>query len=73
MSEELRARFGIPVNHTIVQKESKWEGVRKGQDTDTTVYEEIDPQGNVVGKYIEKDSTSAYPPFGRSVTYEKVE
>jgi len=72
MSNELRKQFNIPADHTIVQKETKWEQ-RKGQDTDTYVYEVLDPQGNVVGKYIEKDSTSIYPPFGRNVTYEKVQ
>lgn len=72
MSDELRKQFNIPASHTIVQRETKWEQ-RKGQDTDTYVYEEFDPQGNVVGKYIEQDSTSIYPPFGRSVTYDKVQ
>lgn len=71
MSDELRKQFNIPANHTLVQKESKWEQ-RKGRDTDTYIYEELDPQGNVVAQYIEKDSTSMYPPFGRSVMYEKV-
>ena len=70
MNEKLRKKFNIPAEHTIVQKETKWEQ-RKGQDTDTYWYEELDPQGNVVGKYTERDSTSMYPPFGRSISYEK--
>lgn len=70
MSNDLRNEFNIPANHTIIQKKLKSEQ-RKGLDTDTYVYEEIDPQGNVVGKYIEKNSTSMYPPFEHNVTYEK--
>lgn len=71
MTEELRKQFNIPANHTLVQKESKWEQ-RKGQDTDTYLYEQVDPTGNVVATYSEKNSTSMYPPFKRSVTYEKI-
>lgn len=50
----------------------KSEGKQKrGQDTDTYLYEELDCEGTVVAKYIVKDSTSIYPPFKNTVTFEK--
>jgi hypothetical protein len=71
MTEKLRKQFKIPADHKLVQKELKCEQ-RKGRDTDTNLYEQVDPNGNVVATYSEIDSTSTYPPFKRSVTYELV-
>ncbi|STQ89309.1 hypothetical protein EV682_101307 [Iodobacter fluviatilis] len=71
MCEALRNKFNIPVDHTLVQTGTKWEQ-RKGQDTDLTMYDQMDPEGNIIAKYIERDSTSMYPPCGRSITYELV-
>lgn len=68
---EHEIKIGIAENNKLIQTDTKWEQ-RKGQDTDTYWYDEIDATGNLVAKYILKDSTSMYPPFGRTVSYEKV-
>ena len=64
--EELK----IPSEHSLVQTKTEWKQ-KKGQDTDTYWYDEIDGQGNIIAKYIVKDSTSMYPPFGRNIAFEK--
>jgi len=64
--EELK----IPSEHSLVQTKTEWKQ-KKGQDTDTYWYDEIDGQGNIIAKYVVKDSTSMYPPFGRNITFEK--
>jgi hypothetical protein len=69
--DEHKKKIGISESHKLIQTDTKWEQ-RKGQDTDTYWYDEIDALGVVVAKYIVKDSTSMYPPFGRSITYEKL-
>jgi hypothetical protein len=72
MSEELRKKFNIPDDHKIVQVETTWKQ-KRGQDTDTYQYDQIDPTGNVVARYLETDSTSIYPPFQRHVSFEKIQ
>ena len=72
MSDEYKKKIGIPDNHTLEMISSNWKGTRKGQDTDEYLYRELDAEGNVVATYEIKDSTSTYPPFGRSITYNKV-
>ncbi|MET0005544.1 hypothetical protein [Candidatus Thiodiazotropha sp. LNASS1] len=71
MSEEHKAKIGIPADHNLVQTDTKWEQ-RKSLDTDTYWYDEVDGEGNVVAKWVVKDSTSVYPPFGRDISFEKV-
>ena len=71
MSQEYREKIGITDNHKLVQTDTKWDQ-RKGQDTDIYCYDEVDELGNVVAKYIVKDSTSIYPPFDRNVSYDKL-
>ncbi|WP_417667184.1 hypothetical protein [Pseudidiomarina sp.] len=71
MSQEYKEKIGIAESHDLVQTDSKWEQ-RKGQDTDTYWYDEVDESGTVVAKYVVIDSTSIYPPFERSISYEKV-
>lgn len=68
--DEHKKKLGIPDAHSLVQTDSKWEQ-RKGQDTDTYWYDEVDGTGATVAKYVVKDSTSIYPPNGRSITFEK--
>lgn len=68
---EHEIKIGVAENNKLIQTDTKWEQ-RKGQDTDTYWYDEIDVTGNLVAKYIVKDSTSMYPPFGQTVSYEKV-
>lgn len=60
----------IPEGHKLVQIKSEWKQ-KKGQDTDTYWYEELDQEDQVVAKYIVKDSTSMYPPFKKNVTFDK--
>lgn len=69
--EEHKKKIGIIDTHTLLQTDSKWEQ-RGGQDTDTYWYDEIDICGNIVAKYVLKDSTSIYPPHERNVDYEKL-
>lgn len=69
--DEHKKEIGIPEAHNLVQIDTKW-GQRKGQDTDPYWYDEVDQNGVIVGKYVVKDSTSMYPPYNRSISYEKV-
>lgn len=65
-------KIDLPANHKLMQTDTKWKQSR-GQDTDTYWYDQVDENGTVVAKYVVKDTTSMYPPFGRSISYEKVE
>lgn len=71
MNEEHRRKIDIPFDHKLVQTDTKG-GQRKGQDTDTYWYDEIDPTGNIIAKYIVNDSTAIYPQSRRSITWKKV-
>lgn len=71
MNEELRSRFCIPADHQMVQVEVRKEQ-KKGQNTDTHWYDQIDPDGKLVARFVEVDSTSIYPPFGRYISYERI-
>ena len=64
--EELK----IPKEYTLVQTKTEWKQ-KRGQDTDTYWYNELDSEGKVISKYILKDSTSMHPPFGNNITFEK--
>ncbi len=68
MSDEYKKKIGLPESHALSISSSKWTQ-RKGQDTDTYECEERNRQGEVIAKYTVKDSTSIYPPFGRSITW----
>lgn len=68
--EEHRAKIGIADDHDLVQTDTKCEQ-RKGQDTDTYWYDETDASGAVVAQHVIRDATSIYPPFGRTITWEK--
>lgn len=72
MSDEYKKKIGIPDDHTLELVSSNWKGARKGQDTDEYLYRELDADGNVVATYEIEDSTSTYPPFGRTISYTKV-
>ncbi|MCG9747243.1 hypothetical protein [Shewanella sp. Isolate8] len=72
MKDEYKQKIGIPDEHELVQTATKWEQ-RKGKDTDTYWYDEVNTEGDVVAKYVVKDATSIYPPFGNSVTWEKID
>ena len=70
MSEEYKLKIGISDENSLVRTKTEWKQ-KKGQDTDTYWYDEVSPNGTVINKYIVEDSTSIYPPFGRSITWEK--
>ena len=64
-------RIGIPEGHTLREIESK-QAVRKGEDTDVCIYEQLDERGVVVAKHEVRDSTSIYPPFVRRVSTRRI-
>lgn len=68
MQPEYRLQLGIDQSFTVTTVSDKWKA-SKGQDTDTAQYEVRDPSGELVTQYEIRDSTSMYPPFGRSVSY----
>lgn len=69
--DDYKRRIGIPEGHSLSIVKGKWE-VRKGQDIDTDVYEQLDEQGVIVARYEIVDATSTHPPFHRSVTYRRI-
>ncbi len=71
MSEEYKKKIGIPEAHSLQQVSMEWKGQRKGQDIDVYVFDELDPDGNVVASYEVTDSTSIYPPFDRHISHQK--
>ncbi|MEM5589231.1 hypothetical protein AAHB58_14505 [Enterobacter hormaechei] len=64
-------KIGIPEAHSLQQVSMEWKGQRKGQDIDVYVFDELDPDGNVVASYEVTDSTSIYPPFDRHISHQK--
>ncbi|CZW73855.1 Uncharacterised protein [Enterobacter hormaechei] len=71
MNEEYKKKIGIPEAHSLQQVSMEWKGQRKGQDIDVYVFDELDPDGNVVASYEVTDSTSIYPPFDRHISHQK--
>ena len=62
--------LNIKANHKLVQ--TKMENkVKKSKDYDLYYYDELDPNENLVAKYIVKHSTSIYPSFSEYVEYQK--
>jgi len=70
--QEHEEKLQIPKDHKLIQTDSKWKQ-KRGVDTDTYWYDELDQQGNIINKYIVYDSTSMHPPFSRTITFDKVE
>ncbi len=68
MTDEYKKKIGLPESHTLSITSSNW-AQRKGQDTDTYECEERNEQDEIIANYTVKDSTSIYPPFGRSITW----
>jgi len=66
-----KTALGVPESHTLEQTDTKWEQ-RKGQDTDTYWYDEKNEAGDIVAKFIIRDSTCIYPPQSRNIQYEKL-
>ena len=65
--DEHSQKIGISPNHKLVRTSWTWKQ-KRGQDTDTYHYDEVDENGNTVAKYVVDDSTSIYPPFGRNIS-----
>lgn len=68
MRAEHREALGIDGSFEVKTISDVWRA-SKGQDTDTAIYEVNDASGALVSKYEIRDSTSTYPPFGRSISY----
>lgn len=71
MIEKHKKRMGISEAHSLIQTATTCEQ-RKGMDTDYYFYDELDDAGEVVGKYKVAEATSMYPPFGKTVHWEKL-
>jgi len=68
MTDEYKEKIGLPELHSLKILSRQW-AQRKGQDTDTYECEEYNVRGEAIARYTVKDSTSIYPPFGRSITW----
>lgn len=69
-SDMYEEKLNIPRNHKLVRKSIKNEQ-RKGHDADIYCYDELDKNGDLIAKYIVKDSTSIYPPQNTTVSFVK--
>jgi hypothetical protein len=65
-----REKLGIPIEHEFVGTSSKSEQ-RKGRDTDIYGYDEKNSDGEIIAKYIIRDSMSIYPPQNTTVSFVK--
>ena len=65
-----KEKLGIPADHDFVQTSNKSEQ-RKGRDTDIYGYDENNTDGDLVAKYIVRDSMSIYPPQSTTVSFVK--
>ncbi|HCG7315050.1 TPA: hypothetical protein NJ375_004487 [Vibrio parahaemolyticus] len=63
-------KLNIPKSHKLVRKSCKSEQ-RKGRDTDIYGYDELDQNGELIAKYIVRDSMSIYPPQSTTVSFVK--
>jgi len=65
-----KEKLGVPNEHELVRTSSKSEQ-RKGQDTDIYGYDEKNTDGEIIAKYIVRDSMSIYPPQSTTVSFVK--
>ncbi len=65
-----KEKLGIPQEHELVRTSSKSEQ-RKGRDTDIYSYDEKNSCGELIAKYVVRDSMSIYPPQSTTVSYVK--
>lgn len=65
-----KEKLGIPDEHELVSTGSKSE-MRKGRDTDIYCYDEKNAEGEVIAKYVVRESMSIYPPQSTTVSYKK--
>lgn len=67
-----RVKLEIPNKHTFTLTSSRSEQ-RKGRDTDIYEYEEKNIDGDILAKYIIRDSMSIYPPQSTVVSFVKLD
>ena len=65
-----KEKLGIPDMHDFVNINTRNE-VRKGRDTDIYEYEEKDEDGNLIAKYMVRESMSIYRTTDDTVSYIK--
>ncbi|MCD9485454.1 hypothetical protein GLP25_20040 [Photobacterium phosphoreum] len=65
-----KEKLGIPENNELVRTSNKSEQ-RKGRDTEIYGYDEKNANGEVIAKYIVRDSMSIYPPQSTTISYMK--
>ena len=65
-----KEKLGVPTEHEFVSTGSKSEQ-RKGRDTDIYSYDEKNTDGEVIAKYVVRDSMSIYPPQSTTVSFVK--
>lgn len=65
-----KEKLGIPEQHEFVRTSSKSEQ-RKGRDTDIYGYDEKNAEGEVIAKYVVRDSMDIYPPQYTTVSFVK--
>ena len=65
-----RERLQVPSENEFVRRSSRNES-RKGQDTDIYEYDEINPEGELVARYVIRDSMSIYPPQTTTTLFSK--
>ena len=65
-----RDKLNIPEEHKLVRTSSKSEQ-RKGRDTDIYGYDELNSNGEIIAKYVVRDSMSIYPPQNTTISFVK--
>lgn len=65
-----KENLGVPTEHELIRTSSNNEQ-RKGRDTDIYSYEEKNVDGEVIAKYVVRDSMSIYPPQSTTVSFIK--
>lgn len=51
-------------------KKSEWKQ-RRGEDIDTHWYDELNTLNEIINKYIIEDITSTYPPFKKTLRWQR--
>lgn len=67
-----KEKLGVPNDHELVMTSNKSEQ-RKGRDTDIYGYDEKNANGEIIAKYVVRDSMSIYPPQSTTVSFIKLD
>ena len=65
-----RELLGIPEDHKFIRTDMKWD-IGKKIDIDTFWYDEKDPTGNIIAKYVVKVTKYIYPPKKSLISFNK--